>query len=91
MSMVKPPQIQSDWIHINSDAVYYGSHIVRQIYTTKIFATSSNFTPNELVNRVIKSGDHWGVIKSNSERLIEVWGDFTGETSFSLLPSYRFK
>ncbi len=88
---VERPQLKTDWKQINADGVYYGAHIVKQIYTTKIFVYSANFLPNELVNRVVKSGDHWGVVKFNDEKLIEVWGDLTGEFSFTILPTYRLK
>jgi hypothetical protein len=85
----EPPQLIDDWLEIKADAVYYGMHIVRQIYTTKIFVCSANFIPNSLVNRVIKSGDLWGIVKSNEKQMIEVWGNLTGEVSFLILPTYR--
>jgi len=84
-------KIMTEWQQINSNSVYYGKHITRQIFTTKIFSNSANFVPQELVNRIILAGDRWGVIKSNNEKLIEVWGDLTGETSFKILPTYRPK
>ncbi len=87
--LVQPPHIETDRLQIHADAVYYGAHIVKQIYTTKIFIYSANFSPNELVNRVIKSGDLWGVVKLNDTQMIEVWGDLTGEVLFSILPTYQ--
>ncbi len=89
--LVEIPQLETDRLHIHADAVYYGAHIVKQIYTTKIFLYSANFNHNELVNRVVKTSDRWGVVKSNDEQMIEVWGDLTGEISFSILPTYQVK
>ncbi len=89
--LIQPPQIETDRMQIHADAVYYGAHIVKQIYTTKIFVYSATFDRNELVNHVVKTGDRWGVVKSNDEQMIEVWGDLTGEFSFVILPTYRRK
>jgi hypothetical protein len=86
---VQFPNIKRDWLQLNADAVYYGLHIKRQIFTTKIFISTADFIPQELVNRVVRAGDRWGVVKSNDEQMIEVWGDLTGCVLFSILPTYR--
>jgi hypothetical protein len=87
----KPPDLSNDWLEYKADAVFYGKRMIKQIFTTHLVVIDGRFTTNELVNRVIKAGDTWGVIKSNDAKTIEVWGDLTGEISFSILPTYRLK
>jgi hypothetical protein len=60
-------------------------------FVTSIFISNGKFEKNELANRVIKAGDRWGVIKSNSEKDIEIWGDFSGEIHFTVLSGYQLR
>ncbi len=82
-----PPEFINDWIHINAEAALFD----RQKFVTNLFVSTDNFKQNELVNRIIKAGGKWGVIKSNSAKEIEVWGDFSGEIDLTVLPSYQLR
>jgi len=81
------PDFKDDWIELHASAAIY--HPWQ--FVTSILVTNGKLAPNELVNRVVKAGDRWGVIKSNSERDVEIWGDFSGEILFTTLPSYRLQ
>lgn len=77
----------SDWIELHANAATYRP----KEFVTSVLISNSNFEKNELANRVVKSSDRWGVIKSNDEKNIEIWGDFSGEIHFTVLPSYQLK
>ncbi len=87
----KSPEILNDWIGIKADAVFYNKRFNKQIFTTKLFVSEGEYRPDELVNRVIKAGNKWGVVKSNDRQTIEVWGELTGKISFLILPTYCLK
>jgi hypothetical protein len=59
--------------------------------TTELFDSKGSFIENEFVNRVIRAGDRWGIVKSNSKNMIEIWGDLSGEVLFSVMPSYQLR
>ena len=40
------------------------------------------------MNRILRAGNKWGIVKSNKSNSIQVWGDVMGEVSFYLLPTY---
>jgi hypothetical protein len=82
-----PPEFLNDWLDLRANSVTYHS---RQ-FVTSIFISNGKFEKNELANRVIKAGDRWGVIKSNGKKDIEIWGDFSGEIHFTLLPTYQLR
>lgn len=56
---------------------------------TEIYVPDADFESNVLANRILKSGDHWGVIHSNDENHIRIWGDFSGAISYTILPTYH--
>jgi len=82
-------QLMNQWEDLHPDAVYYGKYLRRNIITTKIFIHSAQYKPNELQNRVIKSGKRWSVVKTNNQNTIELWGDLTGHLLFTILPTYQ--
>jgi len=82
-----PPQLIQDGFQVIPDAVY----CPLRSYTTTLFLSNGTFPVNGLVNRVVKAGDKWSVIKSNDEKHVEVWGDFFQRIDFTILPTYRLK
>jgi Right handed beta helix region len=80
----KAPKFINDGFEITSLSTNYK----RRNYSTLVFLGNSKFAENQLVNRVVKSADRWGVIKSNSANTITIWGNFIGEVSFTVLPTY---
>lgn len=58
---------------------------------TVLMLLNKKFAENELVNRVVKIGERWSVVKSNESNLIELWGNFAGETTITILPTYKIK
>ncbi|MCI0494862.1 hypothetical protein L0Z72_07625, partial [candidate division KSB1 bacterium] len=81
------PDFVDDWIELQAMSSIYHP---KQLATT-ILISDDKFKKNELANRVIKSGDRWGVIKSNDDHKVEIWGDFSGEVHFTVLPGYQLK
>lgn len=77
------PSIKDDGKNLSAASVIFN----RTSYTTDIFSTTS-LPKNSLVNRVVKSGDKWGVIKSNDGVFMTVWGDLNGASEFTILPTY---
>ncbi|MCU0645339.1 MAG: right-handed parallel beta-helix repeat-containing protein [bacterium] len=82
-----PPEFVDDWIELRANSATYRP---RQ-FVTGIFIANGKFKKNELANRVVKAGDRWGVIKSNREKDIEIWGDFSGAIQCMVLPTYQLK
>ena len=51
--------------------------------------SGAKYKKDELKGRIIKAGDTWGVVKSNSAENIEVWNDLSGHTTLTVLPSFK--
>lgn len=58
------------------------------IYQTVIYTTES-LDSQSLVNRVVQTGDKWGVVKAASGKQLTVWGDLDGAMQVSIFPTYR--
>ncbi|HDQ00450.1 MAG TPA: DUF1565 domain-containing protein [bacterium] len=82
-----PPKLVNDGFQFQADAVNF----LPMHNLTSVFVSSETFQKNELCNRVIWAGDKLGVISSNEAQNINIWGDFTGQISFIVLPSYRLQ
>ncbi len=67
------------------------SNYFPQNYYTEMFLFNTKMRPNELANRVVKIGDRWSVVRSNSETSVALWGNFTGEVAMTVLPTYRLR
>ena len=46
------------------------------------------FKSNQLVNRIVRARNKWGVVRSNHENHIAVWGNLTGASELRILPTY---
>ena len=77
------PQIKNDGSRLNTISATFN----KTTCTTDIIVTSS-FAKNALANRVIRTGDKWGIVKSNEGSLITVWSDVNGISDFNILPTY---
>ncbi|MCB0472435.1 MAG: right-handed parallel beta-helix repeat-containing protein [Flavobacteriaceae bacterium] len=55
---------------------------------TTLLTDGENVPENNLAHRIIRSGDKWGVIKSNSGSEITVWGNLYGAETVQILPTY---
>lgn len=56
---------------------------------TEILLSESMIPLENLESKIIKAGNHWGVIKMSQPGVLEVWGDVSGELELIILPSYR--
>ncbi len=81
------PDFKSDGKELTANSsVYY-----RQQFITKVLVSGPDLGINELSNRVVRAGDRYSVIRSNDSDTITLWGDFTKEMHFSVLPTYRIQ
>lgn len=80
----KTPQFIDDGFEIRSVSTNYK----RQNLYTLITTPNLNLKKNQLLNRAVKAGNKWGVIKSNDANTILVWGNFMGDVNFTILPTY---
>ena len=60
----------------------------RQDMSTFITTSKLNFKKNQLVNRVVRAGNKWGVVKSNDSNTISIWGNFIGVVNITIMPTY---
>lgn len=45
----------------------------------------------EMIGRVLRSGEKWGVVRSNTKNDLEVWGNLFGAQTVQLLPTYSLQ
>ena len=57
-------------------------------YVTVIRLKDIIINPDELIYRILRSDDRWGVVKQNDEKSITVWGNFEDMRTFIVLPTY---
>lgn len=57
--------------------------------TTTLFLSNSGFKDNQLTGRVVKAGEKWSVVRSNTRDHVELWGDFSGELEVFVLSSFQ--
>jgi len=79
-----PPQFVDDGFEIISLSTNY----TPQNFSTLITVADLRLKKNQLANRVIRAGERWGVIKSNSTNTISVWGNFIGVVKITVMPTY---
>jgi len=79
------PRFKNDRLILYGDAVSYG----RKIYYTIVYIFNAGLTPGSLKGRVVRAGQKWGVVRSNDENTLTVWGDLSGEIQFTVLPTYH--
>ncbi len=83
--------ISSDPLFKENWQEYYVSSANHQtrLFTTELYVTGLNLRANEWMHRVIRAGDVWGIVRSNESNTITIWGDFTGQLKFALLPTFH--
>jgi len=81
------PRLHDDLIEINASSAVY----IDDQFVTRIDLASSRFKRNELANRTIRSGDRWGVVKSNEGSSITAWGDLSGAADLVIIPTFRLR
>ena len=79
------PRFLADQAKLQIDASTYRS----AEHVTTIRVPSSPWDEQELVNRIIKVANRWGVIKSNGTNTIAVWGDISAAKEFLLMPTFQ--
>ncbi len=87
MNYSKIPEFENDQIQLPVFSVCY---FPKKGYS-EIYTGGKTLVPDQLVNRIVKAGTAWGVVKSNDEASLVVWGKFTGSTEIDILPTYSPK
>ncbi len=81
------PLFKDDWMNIKVISSSYKPGEAE----TNMLITGQKLTKNALVNRIVKAGDRWGVVKSNNRKDVQVWGDFSGCLEMLVLPTYEME
>ena len=81
------PMLEDDRRTIEAGTTRYD----QQRFLTEVTVPGASFQENELANRVVQGKDQWSVIKSNGSDSIVLWGDFSGQAGFDLLPEYHLQ
>lgn len=55
-------------------------------YFSTLEIEAGDYQIDELVNRIVRAGNKWGTVKSNNKSELMIWGDFSGEKMFTLIP-----
>jgi hypothetical protein len=79
-----PPTFVPDRIELFADVVKFD----RKQHFSTVFTSEAGYAAGELVGRIVRAGGKWGVVKSNRATSIEVWGEISGETHLTVLPTY---
>ena len=58
-------------------------------HVTRLGIEAAGHPPGSLAGRVVQAGERWGVVRSNDEDGIAVWGDFGGQAAFAIKPTYH--
>jgi len=81
------PQFENDSVQLS---VFAASFSLKNS-TTDVLLTESEISEGKWVNRVVKAGNKWGIVKVNKNDKLQVWGDVSGESKLLILPSYSIK
>jgi len=77
------PSFIDDILHLSP----LSSSFIKNDFQTKILLSQSLAGKN-LVNRVVVSGDKWGVVKSLSGNTLTLWGDLSGVTQLTVVSTF---
>jgi len=81
------PLFVDDRLLLHANAVNYRT----ESFTSIIYTSDQSFKANVLINRVVKAGGKWSVVESNTEHSISIWGDFSRNVQFLLLPTFHLQ
>lgn len=81
------PMLEDDRRTIEAGTTRYDE----QRFLTEVTVPGASFQEDEFANRVVQGRDKWSVVKSNGSDRIMLWGDFSGQTGFDLLPEYHLQ
>ena len=60
-------------------------------HSTRIQIARGSQPVNQLANRIVRFEHRWGVVKSNANREVIVWGDVTGDSKMIVLPTFQLQ
>jgi hypothetical protein len=78
------PHFVKDFIELQ---VFF-SNFSRWEYCTVLHTNNLPSTTENLKHRIVKAGNNWSVVKDFEVNSVTVWGDFSGETHLTVLPTY---
>jgi hypothetical protein len=78
------PIFKNDGFDITAEGLSYHP---RKFYT-EVYNSQYKFKPSSLIGRVAHAGGKWGVVRSNDEHSLTVWGDLSAEIQWTILPTY---
>ena len=90
----------ADSLNYSEPPVFMDDQVVLPVFSacffpkkgySELYLGDRRLAPDILINRIVKSGDHWGVVKSNNEAAMVVWGKFSAVAEIIVLPTYTPK
>jgi hypothetical protein len=77
-----PPGFVDDGRSLTAGAAH---HDERAFVTT--IAVAETLVPESLAGRVVRVGDHWSLVRSNTDRAVEIWGPPPPAGAVEVLPT----
>lgn len=71
--------------------VYSANFLKNKNYSELIISANNQLSQAVVKNRIVKSKDKWGIVKSYDNNVLQVWGDFYGTVSIEVLPTYTLR
>tara|TARA_R110001583_G_scaffold195374_1_gene372380 strand:+ start:28406 stop:30034 length:1629 start_codon:yes stop_codon:yes gene_type:complete len=81
---MEAPKIKNDWRNYNVVSTTKSKNSA----LTHFLVSDANYAKNELVNKVVRAGNKWGIVQSNTENDMTIWGNLFGAETIQLLPTY---
>jgi hypothetical protein len=69
----------------------YSAYYVREKHYSELIISDSKLDHRRLDTRIVKASKTWSVVKSNRDNRLQVWGDLSGVTSITVLPTYTLR
>jgi 4-hydroxy-2-oxoheptanedioate aldolase len=79
-----PRFVQDEFEIVADGAIFEPSR-----HVTRVRFDGASQPPGSLARRVVRTGERWGVVRSNDTETVEIWGDFAEERRLAVQPSYH--
>ena len=83
-NITKDPLLKNDGFIIYPQSMDYNPFK----FITTAFISGASYKKDALKGRIIKAGNKWGVVKTSSGPNVEIWGDFSDQTQFEVMPTF---
>jgi len=81
----EPPAFAQDGLRLIGEKATYRP----EQFVTELSVASPVLRPGQLRNRVVQIGARWGVVRSNTAAQVTIWGDYSADRIFQIMPTYQ--